>query len=431
MGKSKAKRRAGGGKKRAAVTSNTSVSTGPDVQAKQASVLGGKSRDVRTPSTSSALLALPSSSPSVLRGIVSTNHDPGKCVVCSKSVTLESGEYTWQRCCGKTLCLDCGGANTAAYYTDLLGASRCSFCNVTVSKAFSVEKNEAHLGKPWAQYSYAYEQVSKEYACWWREKAAKQGHPWACLEMAKSYLGGKDGCSRDLQTAKLYAEKAKALYSGVGLSADRLLLDIAADCIKEQAVERATAILTDITNESNITSRTSRDYFLCYKASTLLYDLGKYRLAAMMCTDAFCLGQVRSAAHASAAYLASKDYALCKLWLSVACQTENSCMICHPEEEKLEGMLRAYFKSDRDGIRSELRNARDSCGGCGAALEGDMRKYCRGCKAYCYCSRDCQKMHWNHKEDSHRDECKEAGEHWEKIMEAIRSGKVGLSKEEE
>ena len=66
----------------------------------------------------------------------------------------------------------------------------------------------------------------------------------------------------------------------------------------------------------------------------------------------------------------------------------------------------------------ELRLLRDTCGGCGAAFEGEDRKFCRGCRTFCYCSRKCQKMHWNRKEDGHREDCKAATELKQKLKEA-------------
>jgi len=73
-------------------------------------------------------------------------------------------------------------------------------------------------------------------------------------------------------------------------------------------------------------------------------------------------------------------------------------------------------------VRSQrlLREVRDSCGGCGAEFEGKERKFCSGCRAYCYCSRDCQKMHWNRKENGHREDCKGLTELKQKMKEAKR-----------
>ena len=52
-----------------------------------------------------------------------------------------------------------------------------------------------------------------------------------------------------------------------------------------------------------------------------------------------------------------------------------------------------------------FRTMRDSCGGCGAEFDGMERKYCRECRTFCYCSRACQKLHWNRKDDGHREDC--------------------------
>ena len=140
---------------------------------------------------------------------------------------------------------------------------------------------------------------------------------------------------------------------------------------------------------------------------------------------AFCHGAVVSAFVASDCYFVMEQYALCKLWLSVACKFKSAC-----DEVKADGTFErkpwSFFKERRDLIRSELREIRDSCGGCGVALEGDTRQYCRGCKAFCYCSRECQKMHWNRTDGGHRAECKEAQDQACKIMEAIQSGKIDL-----
>ena len=55
--------------------------------------------------------------------------------------------------------------------------------------------------------------------------------------------------------------------------------------------------------------------------------------------------------------------------------------------------------------RAFLRKLRDTCGACGAKFEGKDRKFCGGCRAFCYCSRECQKMHWNCKVNGHREDC--------------------------
>ena len=63
-------------------------------------------------------------------------------------------------------------------------------------------------------------------------------------------------------------------------------------------------------------------------------------------------------------------------------------------------VAKEYFR-----LGANFRDVRDSCGGCGAEFDGKDRKYCRECRTFCYCSRDCQKLHWNCKKNGHREDC--------------------------
>ena len=67
----------------------------------------------------------------------------------------------------------------------------------------------------------------------------------------------------------------------------------------------------------------------------------------------------------------------------------------------------AWHRKDlAETAHSELCEMRKSCGTCGISLDSSSRKLCAGCKICCYCSRDCQKVHWNRLDDGHRDQCK-------------------------
>ena len=85
-------------------------------------------------------------------------------------------------------------------------------------------------------------------------------------------------------------------------------------------------------------------------------------------------------------------FAEAKFWL-----TFSGVTTCKVDDEFVDGDPNA---------QSSLRALRQTCKFCGLSLNTDTRKLCKGCKAYCYCSRDCQKLHWNRSEDGHREECK-------------------------
>eukprot|EP00562_Extubocellulus_spinifer_P014852 CAMPEP_0178568046 /NCGR_PEP_ID=MMETSP0697-20121206/15674_1 /TAXON_ID=265572 /ORGANISM="Extubocellulus spinifer, Strain CCMP396" /LENGTH=90 /DNA_ID=CAMNT_0020202069 /DNA_START=28 /DNA_END=300 /DNA_ORIENTATION=- len=74
----------------------------------------------------------------------------------------------------------------------------------------------------------------------------------------------------------------------------------------------------------------------------------------------------------------------------------------------------------KESTGRRLRQLRNNCGGCGVKLEGDRRQYCRQCRTYCYCSSECQKLHWN-RTGGHRSECMAVGSLKEKMKMQTRS----------
>ena len=68
------------------------------------------------------------------------------------------------------------------------------------------------------------------------------------------------------------------------------------------------------------------------------------------------------------------------------------------------------IREDYEDLRDRLRGIKEYCSWCGLPLPTKRdRMTCRQCRAVCYCSRSCQKFHWNCRslEDSHRNDCKD------------------------
>ena len=390
-----------------------------------------------TPAEALALLETVPPPPS-LKGIISTNDDPGKCAMCLSPAALVvpygdigvAFSSVARPCCGKRLCTACRADANCGYAPDLLGEHRCTFCNSKSKGALNKALKIASLRKPWVQHSIgvcSLQDDSPNQAFNYLVKAASQGHPEAFLELSQ-LCRGKCGYPRDLMSAQAFAKKARFFHPDLRLLSNWELLDIAKQYCEDGAFEEFMDILSDIAKQVD---PNALDGALCDSIASSAYRINETQFSSNMWVRAFCFGHVRSALRASDCYFVMKHYALSKLWLSVACKTSSgfhSFMILNDDGNGHKPMFWSSlkFKQRRDEIRSELREIRDSCGGCGAALEGDARQYCRGCKAFCYCSRECQKLHWNRADGGHRAECKEAQDHACKILETIQSGKIDL-----
>ena len=411
MGK-KSKRRGGGGSggKRNAGVSNSRNHAGGDRQA-------GSGRFLATADTgtllsaeeAAALLRVPT--PNSFKGIISTNDQPDKCFVCFSDLFI----LTFKGCCGKVFCPDCYSRDRPRKILDLRGKHRCEFCNNLVSKRDAILKQEAQLGKPWAQYVLGlslFQANETTNSFHWFRKAARAGHPHAFHELSKIFLGGI-GIKSNFVLSKHFVDKARSLYSGMGLRCNTVLMEIAIAHISDGKEDEAQAILVSMSRE---TDESALDAKLCASVAAHINDVNS---SAEMYARSFCYGRIESANSASLYFFRASKYGLSKLWLDVACK-KKSFFTSEQLARTGETMAWTDYQSDRDEVRSKLREMRNSCGGCGTALAGDRRKYCRRCRTHCYCNEDCQKRHWD---NGHREECQEVEEHMHKILRAIRLGR--------
>eukprot|EP00563_Minutocellus_polymorphus_P012157 CAMPEP_0181065338 /NCGR_PEP_ID=MMETSP1070-20121207/24686_1 /TAXON_ID=265543 /ORGANISM="Minutocellus polymorphus, Strain NH13" /LENGTH=289 /DNA_ID=CAMNT_0023145723 /DNA_START=136 /DNA_END=1005 /DNA_ORIENTATION=+ len=270
-----------------------------------------------------------------------------------------------------------------------------------MSKMVNVARNNANLGKPWAQYhlgrgllsrSEAVESMKRE-AMKWLKMAAAHGHPGACVTLSHRYFYGEE-YGRDLAKAEAYAEQAKEIHSAFVPVANKYLYLIASTHLKYSDDAAAEHILSRLIFYERDSS--SMDIM-----GGLLSHIGAYHLAALAFERCAMAGSESAANFAASLHLQSEKYSLAKGWSQYA--RKANIVFGTDSSEWLMG------KDRRDSWRCKLREIRDFVGWCDVALEGETRKMCGGCRTYCYCSRDCQKRHWNDFWVSHSEECKEAG----------------------
>eukprot|EP00562_Extubocellulus_spinifer_P027248 CAMPEP_0178636714 /NCGR_PEP_ID=MMETSP0698-20121128/13904_1 /TAXON_ID=265572 /ORGANISM="Extubocellulus spinifer, Strain CCMP396" /LENGTH=215 /DNA_ID=CAMNT_0020276653 /DNA_START=61 /DNA_END=705 /DNA_ORIENTATION=+ len=201
----------------------------------------------------------PASSPPIsLKGITSTNDDPDACAFCSDPFSLGVDRKTGGAtniCCGKRICLDCDDSRRTVIGTGR--AQRCSFCDIPIifggKEQVGILKKNAKKGAAWGQFLLGLRfargnsvSQSDYEAKRWFEKASKQGHPDATLNLGVCHLDGRGGCSVDLYKAREFFEKAMALDSHLADRCHGLLFRIAQ---RVDSPETKKSILISLANE--------------------------------------------------------------------------------------------------------------------------------------------------------------------------------------
>lgn len=242
----------------------------------------------------------------------------------------------------------------------------------------------------------------------WADKAAGRGHPFALYNLGRGYLLGEHGCHVNLPKARSYLDKASCF----GIAECQIDLLVLADRYKKmrtpEALNEAESILSTLLNDQYPC------FFLAQSKQASVRFLKRDYVAAYEYSSLSVMNS-EDACNSSAsliAYMASQNlgnHAQGKVW----CGKVDVRDIHFDTVEQKKVAIRQIID-----YRRELRQLRDICGGCGAEFEGKDRKFCRGCRAFCYCSRECQKVHWNRKTNGHREDCLGLKDVKQKLKEA-------------
>ena len=322
-------------------------------------------------------------SPHQLKGIINTNDNPLCCASCFVvQLDVLGGSSVIFACCGKGLCNACRGT----------GHRLCPMCKSKPVKTGLMKKN-AKKGHAWAQHILGQKFIegdgvtqSHYDAVRWYRKAAAKGHPLAYYKLSYRIMKGEGGCKCDLLEATKYAKTMLEIDPRLIHLFEIVMCDIADEYTSDKGFEEAISILQPLAEKG--------------------VALAQHNLArAHLRNDQAVLGLKWSTQ-------SSLQGESLSAYLAMLCCRGIEPPLC-PQARFWLGVARKRGEDDNQGRAddmgeacSRLREIRKNCKTCGVDLNSSTRKLCKGCKTYCYCSVECQKIHWD-RSDGHRPECKE------------------------
>lgn len=346
--------------------------------------------------------------PHPLKGIVNSNDDPLACALCSVHTDSTSCGRIGNllACCGKEICLSCGEHRQ---YDEVFFF--CPFgCPPGSSKVWlKALKRHAKKGRPWAQSMLGMLYVlgdvvrpSVSEATRLIDMAAKNGSPQAMEMMGQFYLKGNGLIAADLSKARHNFDAALSLVPGSD-GCRNGLLEVSTQHLKkndEGSTAAAKSILLSICGFPPKDPKVFRHSDAMFFLGSIFQNEKDFARASILHTESFAtcttcstIEKADVAFELTRCSMAQGLVAQSSFWFG---KIKLSMISTHRRRDVIERYL---------SQRAFLRQLRDTCGACGAEFEGKDRKYCGGCRTFCYCSRECQKMHWNRKAIGHREDC--------------------------
>ena len=277
------------------------------------------------------------------------------------------------------------------------------FCGGNPYFSTGTVKKHSKRGYAWAQsllarsYEYGNDGVTESIfeALRWHRKAAALGHPFSTTTVAMYYTLGS-GCGQDLVKGEELSLRARELDPRCTDLANGTLFIIGMEYDELDNLEEAERILRPLADGG--------DPEACYRLALALVgneDALKYYHMAITHDKTSSTTRFESCHLAMCCCMDLEQWPQAR-FLMRAVSAPQGDFSPSDNDEYCETLERQIVKTN-----NVLREIRQSCTECGTSLDISNRKLCKQCKTYCYCSRKCQKRHWNRKEGGHRNECME------------------------